>query len=162
MLARGRSGVAGEAELSTHRRFGDGYVPPLPTSTSLGTGNGSGELPGRHLLIGMHDAGALDDVRGIEAAFLSAINAAGATLLHMHFHVFTPGGGVTGTASLAESHMSIHTWPEAGFAALDIFMCGLCDPRRSMQSILNLHRPRIIDIRYVVRGAGAGVLALEA
>lgn len=162
MLAWGRSRVAGKEELSTHRRLGDRYVPPLPTSTGLLMAKGSGELPGRHLLMDMHDARALDDVRGIEAAFISAINAAGATLLHMHFHVFTPGGGVTGTASLAESHMSIHTWPEAGFAALDIFMCGVCDPRRSMQSILDLHRPRIIDVRYIVRGSDTGVSALEA
>ena len=52
------------------------------------------------------------------------MEAAGATLLHIHLHHFTPNGGVSGVAVLAESHISIHSWPEYGYAALDVFMCG--------------------------------------
>jgi S-adenosylmethionine decarboxylase len=47
-------------------------------------------------------------------------------------HSFGEGAGITGVAILAESHISIHTWPETGFAAIDIFMCGSCDPHRAM------------------------------
>jgi hypothetical protein len=54
--------------------------------------------------------------------------AAGARILHGHFHTFGRRQGVTGVLLLAESHISIHTWPEAGFAAVDIFMCGECAP----------------------------------
>jgi S-adenosylmethionine decarboxylase proenzyme len=46
----------------------------------------------------------------------------GATLLHIHLHHFEPNGGVSGVAVLAESHISIHSWPKRGYAALDIFM----------------------------------------
>ena len=53
---------------------------------------------------------------------------AGATLLHIHLHHFTPNGGVSGVAVLSESHISIHSWPEANYAALDIFMCGESRP----------------------------------
>ena len=64
----------------------------------------------------------------IDAALREAAIRAGATILHSHFHHFTPNGGVSGVVVLAESHISIHTWPERNFAAVDIFMCGACDP----------------------------------
>ena len=59
-----------------------------------------------------------------ELRFRRCVEVAGATLLHIHLHHFTPNGGVSGVAVLAESHISIHSWPEYGYAALDIFMCG--------------------------------------
>ena len=54
--------------------------------------------------------------------------ATGATILHGHFHHFGPNSGVSGVLVLAESHVSIHTWPERDYAALDIFVCGDCNP----------------------------------
>jgi S-adenosylmethionine decarboxylase len=51
------------------------------------------------------------------------VDAAQATLLHIHVHHFQPNG-ISGVAVLAESHISIHTWPEVGYAAMDVFMCG--------------------------------------
>ena len=83
---------------------------------------------GSHLLLDLWGAENLDDPAFIEAAFRKAIDACGATLLHIHMHHFSPYGGVSGVAVLAESHISIHTWPERDFAAIDIFMCGACDP----------------------------------
>jgi len=47
-------------------------------------------------------------------------------------HNFGEGSGVTGVVLLAESHISIHTWPELKYAAVDIFMCGACDPQRAI------------------------------
>jgi S-adenosylmethionine decarboxylase len=113
-----------------------------------------GGLPGRHLILEMYGATGLDDAKTIEAAFRAAIRTAGATLLHLHLHVFTPTGGVTGTASLAESHMSIHTWPEYGYAALDIFMCGQCDPRSCLPDLLEAFAPERVDVQQVLRGLG--------
>jgi S-adenosylmethionine decarboxylase len=49
-------------------------------------------------------------------------------MLHTHLHRFTPTGGVAGVAVLSESHISIHSWPEANYAALDVFMCGDAKP----------------------------------
>jgi len=60
----------------------------------------------------------------MEATLREAVLQAGATLLHIHLHHFTPNGGISGVAVLAESHISVHTWPERNFAAFDVFMCG--------------------------------------
>jgi S-adenosylmethionine decarboxylase len=80
--------------------------------------------PGTHLLADLYDCDNLMDADGIESVLRKAAGAAGATILLSHVHAFPSAGGVTGVVLLAESHISIHTWPEHGFAALDIFMCG--------------------------------------
>ena len=64
----------------------------------------------------------LDDLAGIEKALLSAAAAAETTVLESHFHRFEPQG-VTGILLVSESHFSIHTWPELGYAAIDFFSC---------------------------------------
>ena len=87
---------------------------------------------GTHLIVDLWEAERLDEIGHIEETFKECIEEAGATLLHMHFHHFTPNGGVSGVAVLAESHISIHTWPECGYAALDIFMCGDAKPHKAV------------------------------
>jgi S-adenosylmethionine decarboxylase len=87
---------------------------------------------GMHLLVDLWGAQNLSEPEHIDRALRDAALIAGATILHSHFHHFTPNGGVSGVVVLAESHISIHTWPENGFAAIDIFMCGDCDPRKSI------------------------------
>jgi S-adenosylmethionine decarboxylase len=82
---------------------------------------------GRHLLLELWEASRLDDLAHVEAALREATEASGATLLEIKLHHFE-GGGVSGVAILAESHISIHTWPERRYAAIDIFMCGCADP----------------------------------
>ncbi|ABC22492.1 adenosylmethionine decarboxylase [Rhodospirillum rubrum] len=87
---------------------------------------------GRHLILDLWEAKGLDDIDLIERAMRAAVDASGATLLHIHLHHFSPNGGVSGVAVLAESHISIHTWPECGYAALDIFMCGDAEPLKAV------------------------------
>src|SRR5262249_29484873 len=82
---------------------------------------------GVHLIIDLHGAAGLDDIDLIEATLRRCVEASRATLLHIHLHHFQPNG-VSGVAVLAESHISIHTWPDAGYAALDVFMCGKASP----------------------------------
>ena len=72
---------------------------------------------------------------GIERLLREAAQAAGAHVLHSHFHGFGEGQGVTGVVLLAESHISIHTWPEYGFAAADVFMCGSAKPQLALDII---------------------------
>ena len=76
---------------------------------------------GTHLLVDLWGASNLADPALIDTALRLAAVQAGATILHSHFHHFTPNGGVSGVVVLAESHISIHTWPEREFAAIDIF-----------------------------------------
>ena len=80
---------------------------------------------GRHLIADLHGCSGLDDSALIERILTEAAAAAGATLLEVRLHAFGAGNGVTGMALLAESHISIHTWPEHGYAAVDIFICGI-------------------------------------
>ena len=87
---------------------------------------------GTHLIIDLVRAERLDDLEHIEATLRRCVEVAGATLLHIHLHHFTPNGGVSGVAVLAESHISVHTWPESGFAAFDVFMCGDADPHKAV------------------------------
>lgn len=79
---------------------------------------------GRHLIADLHGCAGLTDAALVEHSLAAAAAAAGATLLEVRLHAFGPGQGVTGVALLAESHISIHTWPEHGYAAVDIFLCG--------------------------------------
>ena len=75
-----------------------------------------------------------------------------ATILHSHFHHFTPNGGVSGVVVLAESHISIHTWPERNFAAVDVFMCGACDPHKVIPFLQAAFGPESIMLDEQKRG----------
>lgn len=74
----------------------------------------------------------LRDCAALERLLRAAATTAGAQVLHSHFHSFGAGQGVTGVVLLAESHISIHTWPECSFAAVDIFMCGAARPQLAL------------------------------
>ena len=82
-------------------------------------------MVGKHCILELYncDPAKLDDEAFLRNAITSAAKRAGATLLNLITHRFDPQG-VTGLALLAESHISIHTWPESGYAAVDVFTCG--------------------------------------
>ena len=107
---------------------------------------------GTHLLVDLWGAQTLCDPQAIDTALRAAAEAAGATILHGHFHHFSPNGGVSGVLVLAESHISIHTWPERDFAAIDIFMCGACDPRRTLPVLRRAFAPERIAVDQQHRG----------
>ncbi len=88
---------------------------------------------GRHLIAELHNCSHLDDGNRVERALRAGAEAAGATLLELRLHSFGQGQGVTGVALLAESHISIHTWPEHRYAAVDIFLCA---PRNDLEAAL--------------------------
>jgi len=146
--------IAAAARLpSLHRWTGERYEPPLPEPRPAdGSPIAPGALPGQHLILEFHAAQALTDARLIEAALRQAAEAAQATVLALHHHVFTPDGGVTAVAVLAESHISIHTWPERGYAALDIFMCGACDPLACLPTLTAAFRPQCVALTSLTRG----------
>ena len=107
---------------------------------------------GMHLLVDLWGAANLDDPKHIDRKLREAAERAGATILHSHFHHFTPNGGVSGVVVLAESHISIHTWPEREFAAVDVFMCGACDPRDTLPVLRDAFEPARIDVDEQRRG----------
>jgi len=107
---------------------------------------------GSHLIIDLWDADHLDDAAVIETTFRRAINEAGATLLHMHFHEFSENGGISGVAVLAESHISIHTWPERGYAAVDVFMCGAAEPHKVVPILKHAFKAGRVSLSEQMRG----------
>ncbi len=113
-----------------------------------------GRYAGMHLLIDLKDASRLDDLDHIDQAMRDCVTAAGATLLHIHLHHFTPNGGVSGVAVLAESHISIHTWPEYGYAALDVFMCGAAEPHKAIDVLRRAFQPGKVEVEERPRGRG--------
>jgi S-adenosylmethionine decarboxylase proenzyme len=80
--------------------------------------------PKPHLVVDYYGCSSekLDDLEGLKAVLYEAANAIGATTIGDHFHQFSPHG-VTGVIVIAESHISVHTWVEEGYAAIDLFMC---------------------------------------
>jgi S-adenosylmethionine decarboxylase len=107
---------------------------------------------GVHLIVDLHEAKHLDNIDRIDEALRKCVAAAGATLLHIHLHHFEPNGGVSGVAVLAESHISIHTWPEANYAAIDIFMCGRAMPDACIPVLREAFEPKNIVVGEHLRG----------
>jgi S-adenosylmethionine decarboxylase len=110
---------------------------------------------GAHLIVDLYQASRLNDIDHIETTLRACVDAAGATLLHIHLHHLEPNGGVSGVAVLAESHISIHSWPECGYAALDIFMCGKANPDACVPVLRKAFAPQKIAVSEYLRGQGA-------
>lgn len=107
---------------------------------------------GTHLLVDFWEATSLDDIAAVEHALREAVAACRATLLHIHLHEFTENGGISGVAVLAESHISVHTWPELGYAAFDVFMCGDCDPQPAIPVLRRRFLPKREEVSKHKRG----------
>lgn len=109
---------------------------------------------GLHLLADLHGIASdkLSRADTIESLLLHSAEAADAHILYSHFHTFGAGKGITGVVLLAESHITIHTWPEYGFAAADIFMCGDANPQRALDVIQLALAPASCVVQTVQRG----------
>ncbi|MDH5433138.1 MAG: adenosylmethionine decarboxylase [Gammaproteobacteria bacterium] len=110
------------------------------------------EFAGTHLIFDFWGATELDNLSRMEDALRESVAVAGATLLHIHLHHFTPNGGISGVAVLAESHISVHTWPERGYAAFDVFMCGDAEPEKTIAVLKRAFLPEHVNITEHLRG----------
>ena len=113
---------------------------------------------GRHLLIDLYDGDPeiLDDAQAIERLMVEAAEGADATVIHTAFHQFSPKG-VSGVVVVQESHLAIHTWPEWGFAAIDIFTCGdQMAPWRACDYLQKALKAARRSTREIDRGVGIG------
>lgn len=108
---------------------------------------------GVHLIIDLYGAERLDDLAYIEATMRHCVEEAGATLLHIHLHPFEPNG-VSGVAVLAESHISVHTWPDDHYAAFDVFMCGDTKPERCIEILTDAFKAERTAVQELLRGKG--------
>jgi S-adenosylmethionine decarboxylase len=111
---------------------------------------------GKHFILECRgcDSEALKNASLLETVLKeSAINAR-AEILYSYFHKFDQGEGITGIIALAESHISIHTWPEHDYMAIDIFMCGECNPQDSIDYIEKNIKIGVLTVQILERGVG--------
>ena len=109
---------------------------------------------GRHLLVELHDCNkeALNDLGLLRDVMVKAAIDCGAVVLGESFHRFSPQG-VSGVVIIAESHLSIHTWPEYGYAAVDIFTCGtFVNPEKAAQVLIEKLGSRNHSVMEIPRG----------
>ena len=110
---------------------------------------------GRHLLVELWEAKNLDLPEHIEEALNEAVRASGGTLLDTKIVPF-PNGACSGVAIIAESHLSIHTWPEFGYAAVDLFTCSPdMDPDAAFDVMRKYFEPGLVQVVEVKRGITA-------
>lgn len=111
---------------------------------------------GRHVIAELLDCdrSALNDAKLVESALLEAARATGSTVISHYIYQFKPQG-LSGYVLIAESHISIHTWPEYGYAAVDVFTCGEhTDPWAGLEVLRNRLRARRVSIVSMERGVG--------
>lgn len=107
---------------------------------------------GKHILLEMKDCDKkiLADLAAVRNALVSAAQEAKATIVEIAFHEFSPFG-ISGMVIIAESHLSIHTWPEYGFAAVDVFTCGdLIKPETAANFLIEKFKcknPSMVEMR---------------
>jgi len=112
---------------------------------------------GQHLLAEYYGCptALLDDKEAIEALLHRAAKSAGATVVASVFHRFSPQG-VSGVVVIEESHLSVHTWPEGGYAAVDFYTCGDCSPAKAHELLNRDLSPERSELLVVDRGLGPG------
>ncbi len=111
---------------------------------------------GTHLIIELYGCSRdiLRDVQLIREILINSAKLGNATILSDYFHKFGYEGGVTGIICISESHISIHTWPEYEYAALDIFTCSpKMDPEFIQEKILEALKPKRSVIKKINRGS---------
>lgn len=107
---------------------------------------------GQHALLDIECADRLDEPAFLEQVLRAAAHAGGAHVIGAHFHHFGPAQGVTGVLLLAESHISVHTWPERKLAAFDVFMCGSALTSRAVETIKGFFPDAQATFQMIARG----------
>lgn len=106
---------------------------------------------GTHLFVDLWDVARIDDADLLHATIVEAVSACGATMLDLRLHQFEPAG-ITAVAMISESHLSLHTWPEESYVAVDIFTCGTIDPLRAVPVLRRRLMPGRIGVAEHRRG----------
>lgn len=110
---------------------------------------------GRHYLVELWEASNLDDPSLVEEALIETVRSVGGTLLDTKIVEF-PNGACSGVALIAESHLTIHTWPEHGYAAVDLFTCSKdMDADAGIETLRKYFAPKSLQVVEVKRGLTA-------
>jgi len=107
---------------------------------------------GKHIIVDIWQTNFDNKVTTLKKIMKEAVKIANAKILHIHLHRFGKGQGISGIAVLAESHISVHTWPEREYIAFDIFMCGDTRPEMAAKHLIKLLKPKKKKIEVIKRG----------
>ena len=107
---------------------------------------------GKHILLDLWGVNFDNSVTTLKKIIKNAVKVSGATMLHIHLHRFGKEQGISGVAVLAESHISVHTWPERDYIAFDIFMCGDTRPEASATYLIKTFQPKKEILKKIKRG----------
>lgn len=110
------------------------------------------KFAGTHLIVELWNGRNFSSLPKIRMILKDSVKVCGATLLKINLHKFSSTGGISGVAIIKESHLSIHTWPEYKYAAVDIFVCGDVDPYKAIPTLKKGFRPDKIQIAELKRG----------
>lgn len=107
----------------------------------------------KHLLLELFEcqSEALDNPETVQSSLEKAAQAAQVTIVKSFFHRFSPQG-VTGVVIIEESHLSIHTWPEHGYASIDFYTCGEANPEAAIAVVSNCFAAKRIETMMIERG----------
>jgi S-adenosylmethionine decarboxylase len=115
---------------------------------------GQAVFAGWHYLLDVYGGQCLEDEIWLTKIMKQAAEQAGATILHTHMHHFGPEQGVSGVIVLAESHISVHSWPERQYAAFDVFMCGQTEPMIAIEVLKQHCQAERYELKRIQRGLG--------
>jgi len=117
---------------------------------------------GTHYIVDLFGAKRLDDLKLIKETLKRCVEVAGANLLHIHLHRHTDKAGVSGTAVLAEGHISVHSWPETGYLALDAFMGRDAKPELAIDVAKQAFKPARAVVKEHLRAGATEERVLKA
>ena len=139
--------------------FGESASPIDGEQTEIrpGVSRPSARALGQHLIAEFYGASQLFDPEPSRSVLREAAQACGATVLDVHLHDFGARAGFTGVALLAESHISLHSWPEHDYLAVDVFVCGGVDPRPAVDVLRRHFQPTDCTVKVFERGEPASL-----
>ena len=107
---------------------------------------------GKHIILDLWDCNFVNKIVPLKKIIIEAVKLSKASILHLHMHRFGKEQGISGVAVLAESHISVHTWPERKYIAFDIFMCGDTYPELASEYLIKTLKPKRKKIEIIKRG----------
>ena len=117
---------------------------------------------GNHLIVDLHGASGLNDLARIEDALMKCARITDGEPLNVHLHRDASTGGVSGVVVLADSHISFHSWPEEGYAALDVFVRGEAQSKDCLALLKAAFSPSKVEVKTRQRSGSMGKRLLDA
>ena len=107
---------------------------------------------GTHIILDLWECSFSNKIPLLKKMIREAANLSKANILHIHMHRFGKEQGISGVAVLAESHISVHTWPEKSYMAFDMFMCGNTYPELASEFLIKMLKPKRKKVEIIKRG----------